>query len=241
MLSIIIPTLNEEKYLPLLLDQIKKQDFLDYEVIIADAGSIDKTLEIIKHYGHKVVPGGKVAKGRNNGVRATKGDLLLFMDADNIYLPDDFLSTLVKEFKSKNCDIATFPMYVDGNRMDKLVYKMYNWWVKSLQSIKAYASNSLIVKKEVFEKVGGFDENVKLAEDHDFARRAAKVGKFRFIEIDPVLASARRIKKEGRIKIYSKYILAAIYMETFGPIKTDIFHYWKSDTLKKKKRSKKQA
>ena len=229
MLSIIIPTLNEEKYLPLLLEHIKKQDFSDYEVIVADAGSKDQTVQIVKEYKHRVVKGGSVAYGRNQGAKAARGELLLFIDADNIYLPDDFLSELVGEFKKKNCDIATFPLYIDGNRMDKMAFKVYNWWAKKLQRFKAYATNSMIVKKEVFDRVGGFDESITLAEDHDFARRASKIGKFRYIEIDPILVSARRMEKEGRIRLYSKYILAEIYMETFGPIKKDIFRYWKKN------------
>lgn len=231
MLSIIIPTLNEEKYLPLVLEQIKKQDFSDYEVIIADAGSTDGTLKIVKEYGHRKVKGGTVARGRNQGARAARGELLLFIDADNIYLPDDFLGQLVFQFNEKKCDIATFPLYIDGNRMDKLAFEVYNWWVKKIQRFKAYATNSMIVKKSVFDRIGGFDEAITLAEDHDFARRAAKIGRFRYIELDPILVSARRMEKEGRIRIYSKYILAAIYMEAFGPIKKDIFRYWKKDKL----------
>ena len=89
MLSIIIPTLNEEKYLPPLLDSIKKQDYKDYEVIVADAGSKDKTVEIAKKYGCKVVKGGLLPAGRNRGAEASKGDLLLFLDSD-IILPPHF-------------------------------------------------------------------------------------------------------------------------------------------------------
>lgn len=229
MLSIIIPTLNEEKYLPLLLEQIRKQDFSDYEVIVADAGSSDKTVKIAKDYKCRVVKGGTVAYGRNQGARSARGQLLLFIDADNIYLPDDFLSELISQFKEKKCDIASFPLYIDGNRMDKVAYKVYNWWAKKLQNFKAYATNSMIVKKEVFDKAGGFDESITIGEDHDLARRASKIGKFRYIEIDPILVSARRMEKEGRIRIYSKYILAEIYMEAVGPIKKDIFRYWKKN------------
>ncbi|HOX29994.1 MAG TPA: glycosyltransferase [Candidatus Paceibacterota bacterium] len=233
MLSIIIPTLNEEKFLPLLLEQIKKQDFSDYEVIVADAGSSDRTVQIAREYKHRVIKGGSVAYGRNQGAKTARGELLLFIDADNIYLPDDFLSELVGQFTEKNCDIASFPLYIDGNRMDKVAYKVYNWWAKKLQNIKAYATNSMIVKKKVFDQVGGFDESITIAEDHDFARRASKIGKFRYIEIDPIFVSARRMEKEGRIRIYSKYILAEIYMEAFGPIKKDIFRYWKKETERK--------
>jgi len=82
MLSIIIPTLNEEKYLPFLLSSIKEQNFKDYEIILSDAGSEDRTIEIAKSYGCRVVKGGLPAKGRNQGARAAAGDLLLFLDSD---------------------------------------------------------------------------------------------------------------------------------------------------------------
>ena len=67
--SIIIPTYNEEEYLPVLLDSIKEQDFDDYEIIVADANSTDKTVEIAKDYGCIVVEGGLPAVGRNNGAK----------------------------------------------------------------------------------------------------------------------------------------------------------------------------
>ncbi|MEN6592532.1 MAG: glycosyltransferase family A protein, partial [Methanobacterium sp.] len=57
-ISIIIPTYNEEEYLPYLLESIKRQDFTDYEVIVADAHSTDKTREIAKSFGAKIVDGG---------------------------------------------------------------------------------------------------------------------------------------------------------------------------------------
>ena len=85
MLSIIIPALNEENYLPLLLESIKKQDFKDYEIIVADAGPKDKTVQIAKNYGCKIAPGGLPAKGRNQGAKIAQGDLLLFITADTFF------------------------------------------------------------------------------------------------------------------------------------------------------------
>jgi len=67
MLSIIIPALNEEKYLPLLLKSLKSQNFNEYEIIVVDAGSSDKTVDIAKEYGCKVVKGGVPGAGRNRG------------------------------------------------------------------------------------------------------------------------------------------------------------------------------
>lgn len=66
-ISIIVPTKNEERYLPGLLKSIKKQTVQPYEIIVADAGSTDRTVEIAKKYGAKVIKGGIPQVGRNKG------------------------------------------------------------------------------------------------------------------------------------------------------------------------------
>ncbi len=234
MLSIIIPTKNEEKYLPILLSQIKKQNFKNYEIIVADADSQDKTVEIAKSFGCKVVRGGLPARGRNEGAKVAKGDIFLFMDADNIYLPDQFLEKLISEFKRRNLGVASFPIYPKGNLIDKICYFLYNKFVEIFQNWTAFATNSVLIKREVFEKVGGFDEEVKIGEDHDLAKRASKISKFGFIKTEPVLTSPRRFEKDGRLRTYLKYIFAGIYMFFFGPIKKEFFSY-RFDDLKKDK------
>ncbi len=234
LLSIIIPALNEEEYLPILLSQIKKQKFSDYEIIVADADSKDKTVQIAQSFGCKITKGGLPAKGRNEGAKVARGKIFLFMDADNIFLPENFLENLLNEFRKRDLDVASFPIFPKGNLLDKIFYSFYNWFVKTFQRFSVWATNSVLVKREIFEKIGGFDEEIKIAEDHDFARRAAKVGKFGFIKTEPVLTSGRRFEKDGRLKTYLKYLLAGIYIIFFGPIKKDIFKY-RFDELKKKR------
>ncbi len=225
MLSIIIPTLNEEKYLPLLLEEIKKQKVDGYEIIVADGGSEDKTTEIARNYGCKIVKGGLPAKGRNEGAKEAQGEIFLFMDADNIFLPENFFKNLLEEFEKRKLDIASFPIYPQGNGFDKFAYGVYNWWVNLTQSFSAYATNSVLVKKEIHQKIGGFDEAIKMAEDHVYAKQARKFGKFGFIKTEPVLTSTRRFEQDGRAKTYLKYFLAGIYMFFLGDIKSDIFKY----------------
>ena len=235
MLSIIIPTLNEEKYLPLLLKEIKKQNSADYEIIVADAGSEDKTIEIAKNYGCKIIPGGLPARGRNEGAKIAQGDIFLFMDADNIFLPPKFLKNLLEEFEKRKLDVASFPIYPQGNGFDKFAYRIYNWWVRSVQRFSAYATNSVLVRKNIHQKIGGFDEEIKIAEDHFYAKTARKFGKFGFIKTEPILTSTRRFEKDGRLKTYFKYLLAGIYMFFFGPVKKDIFKYRFNDLKNSKK------
>ncbi len=105
MLSIILPTYNEEKYLPNLLKSIKKQSYKDYEIIIADS-SKDKTKLIAKKFKCKVVNGGYPPIARNNGAKISKHDLL-FLDADVIFKNQNFLKKFLKKIKQNNLDIAT--------------------------------------------------------------------------------------------------------------------------------------
>jgi len=77
MLSIIIPTLNEEKNLSLLLSSLKEEKG-DWEIIIADAGSTDKTLKVAEDFGCIITEGGLPAEGRNKGALKARGDIFLF-------------------------------------------------------------------------------------------------------------------------------------------------------------------
>lgn len=224
LLSIIIPTLNEEKFLPKLLKSIKKQNFSDYEIIVADAGSSDKTIKIAKNFNCKIVKGGLPAVGRNNGAKIAKGNNLLFLDSDNI-LPDYFFERLLKDFKARNLDVAFFPIYPSATKIDRALYKIYNFGAKVLEKVFPLGFNSVLIKKSLHQKIGGFDEEIKIAEDWDYIKRAAKIGKFGFIETEPVITSARRIKKEGRFKTYTIYSLTGLYMIFKGRLTSNIFKY----------------
>ncbi|MBD3208349.1 MAG: glycosyltransferase [Candidatus Nealsonbacteria bacterium] len=234
MLSIIIPTLNEGKNLPRLLKALKKQTFKDYEIIISDAGSTDRTLDIARSYGCKIVKGGLPARGRNEGAKAAQGEMLLFTDADNILVSETFLETVIKIFTERGLGVASFSIYPQGNFVDKFAYKIYNFWVKVSQSFLPHATNTILVEEEVHQAIKGFDEQVKLAEDHEYVRRASRCGKFGFIEEGVILTSARRMEEKGRVKTYLKYLLAGLYMLVLGPIKSDFFRYDMGKWLEKR-------
>lgn len=229
MLSIIIPTLNEEKYLPSLLESIQKNLTTRpglVEIIVADAGSKDKTIEIAKEYDCKIVKGGTPAKGRNKGAKTAEGDLFLFLDAD-VILPEKFFERALKEFKERNLDVATFCLQPQTKRKTKkfLFDVFYNLPILISEKILSHASQAILVKKDIFQKLGRFDEEIKFAEDHSFVRKAKKIGNFGILRSVKVLSSLRRFEKDGWVKTYLKYILAEIYMIFFGDIKRDIFKY----------------
>lgn len=226
MLSIIIPVLNEEKYLPLLLDSIKKQEFDNYEIIVADAGSQDKTIEFARSYNSKVIKGGIPAKGRNEGGKVAVGDLLLFLDADTI-LPQNFLKSSLEEFKKRNLDVASFCLEPETkNWFLKFLFDFfYNWPIKFLEKILPHGSQAILVKKSIHQKVRGFNEEIKLAEDHDYVRRINKISRFGIIKSSRVFSSLRRFNKDGWLKTYFKFILCELHMIFLGPVKSDIFRY----------------
>ncbi len=223
-LSIIIPTLNEEKYLPILLGSIKNQDFLDYEIIVADAGSKDKTIDIAKKYGCKIVEGGLLPFGRNRGADVAKGEVLLFLDAD-IFLPAHFLRNSFEDFERRNLGIAGFPIFPLSDKIiDKFWYRFFNLYSWILHKISPHCVAAIMARKEVHEKIGGFDEKIVFVEDYSYTREAAKVARFGLIK-QPFFVSVRRFDKDGRFTICLKYALAELHILFIGPIKSDIFNY----------------
>ncbi|MCK5044541.1 glycosyltransferase [Candidatus Parcubacteria bacterium] len=230
-LSIIIPALNEEKNLPKLLNSLKEQSFSDYEIIIADAGSKDKTAAIAKKYGCKIIAGGLPAKGRNEGAKVAQGKLFLFLDADMI-LHSSFLEKLIDQFEKKKLDIASCSIY-PNKKVDKFFHAFYNIWAKLLEDVVPHASEVILIKREFHEIIRGFDKDIKIAEDHSYARKAARFGKFGFLLELKAGTSSRRFEKDGRAKTYVKLVLAGVYLFLLGDIKSDIFKY-KFDHYSKK-------
>lgn len=234
MLSIIVPTLNEEKYLPMLLASIKSQNFSsfgwaqdrDYEIIIADAGSKDKTLEIAKQYNCRIIPGGLPSKGRNDGAKVASGKLLFFIDADAT-LPSDFFEKSLKEFEEKNLDFASFGLSpIEGTKIHKLAFDMfYNWYIYAVEKILPHAAMGILAKRDLFLKLNGYDETIKLAEDHDLGRRAKKIASYGIIKSTKINVSDRRFRKDGWIKTAVKYFLCELHMIFIGPVRSDIFEY----------------
>lgn len=226
LLSIVIPTLNEEKYLPGLLESIKGQNFKDYEIIVADAGSEDRTVEIARSFGCRVVKGGRLPRGRNKGAEVAKGDFILFLDADS-RLEKDSLNELLKEFKRRKLVVAgcLFEPFGQKKKWRILYTIFFNLPLLLSQRFLPHLAAFILVKKGIHQKIGGFNEDIKILEDCEYARRAAKLGKFGILRSRKFFYSQRRFKEEGFFKNYLKYILADLHLIFLGPVKSDIFKY----------------
>ena len=206
-ISIIIPTYNEEEYLPKLLESIKSQDFTDYEVIVADAQSDDNTREIAKDYGCVVVEGGLPGPGRNRGAEVAQGEILLFLDSD-LELTENYLSNVVEEFESEELGIAITQMTpLSEKKRDKYLHDLANWFMIAVENIKPHGAGcyGIISKKELHDEVGGFDENLNFGEDTDYIERVAEISEFKVLRNARIGVSTRRLEEEGLYTLLKQY------------------------------------
>lgn len=215
--SIVIPTLNEEKCLPLLLGDLAKQTFADFEVIHVDGSSEDKTVKIAQSYKKtlsiltKVVQKKNVAWQRNAGGKLAKGEWVIFMDADN-RLPSYFLQGIKYQLE-KHFEVDVFTCWVEvGNQVTfsksienaiNLGYEMYSFIGKEA------ALGALIgAKKQVCRQIQ-FQEKSQIFEDSLFVKECVDAGyQFRIFREPKYIYSLRRLTKEGSLKLL-KIITAA--------------------------------
>ena len=206
-ISIIIPTYNEEEYLPKLLESIKSQDFTDYEIIVADAQSDDNTREIAKEYGCVVVEGGLPGPGRNRGAEVAQGEILLFLDSD-LELTENYLSNVIEEFESEDLGIAITQMTpLSEKKRDKYLHDLANWFMIAVENIKPHGAGcyGIISKKELHDEVDGFDENLSFGEDTDYIERVAEISEFKVLRNARIGVSTRRLEEEGLYTLLKQY------------------------------------
>lgn len=191
LVSVVITTKNEEKVLPRMLESIKKQTFRKLEVILVDNYSTDNTLKIADNYHIKYYTfGPERSAQRNFGARQAKGDFLLFLDAD-MELSRDVVKECVEAFKlGKNIAGIIIP--------EKSIAK--NFWEK----IKAFERSfynlegddttdaARFFKKNIFSRVGGYDEAITGPEDWDLPENIQTKG-YRIRRITSVIMHHERI------------------------------------------------
>jgi glycosyltransferase involved in cell wall biosynthesis len=214
--SIIIPTLNEEKIIKNLLNQLTDSELkskFDYEIIISDGGSSDKTLEIAKEYDVKIIEKPKntkqnIAMGRNAGGFAASGNILIFFNADiTIENPLKLFLTIKNDFENSDylamtCDVRVSPE--EEILIDKIFHTIYNRYLEFLNYIHIGMGRGEchIVRKEVFVKVNGYDEKLAAGEDFDLFRRIRYLGKIAWRRDLKVFESPRRYRKLGYLKVW---------------------------------------
>ncbi|MBI5464989.1 glycosyltransferase family 2 protein [Candidatus Gottesmanbacteria bacterium] len=215
LVSVVIPAYNEEKYLPKTLESLKDQahsDF-DYEVIVVDSQSRDKTTEVAQRYGAQVlsIPKKTPAFARQKGVEQAKGEIIICLDADTL-APKDLLRTVIFEFK-KDPNLVGLTGIIDGwggALWQNFLYKWVNALFAKLNYFlgrPGFQGQSFAFRKEAFLKIGGFRTELHTGEDFDLGIRMAKIGKVKFLLKTFGVSSLRRTK-EGLSKTVSRGFLS---------------------------------
>ncbi len=195
MISIIIPTYNEEVNIAELIAEIKKRDHekLILEIIVSDGQSTDRTVSKASNAGATVVVCEK--KGRaaqmNYGASVANGEIFYFLHADSIP-PEDFSTHILNALKSK---------YISGCFRLAFDYKHWflkanSWFTRFDVNAVRFGDQSLFVTKKVFRECNGFDENLLLMEDQEIIHRIKKYGKF-IVMNGAVITSARKYIDNG--------------------------------------------
>jgi len=227
-ISVIIPTLNEEKLIESMLRQFKNEikNHYDIELILSDGGSSDNTVEIASRYVDKIlIQDDKLTKnisiGRNRGFLRTNGDVLVFLNADTRFSDINAFFNLVRSFYNNNSFVAiAFPVRVfpeEEKLSDKLFHKFYNFYVRILNKffIGMGRGECHVIKRKVFEKVGGYNETLFAGEDFDLYKRIRKFGRILFAKDNIIYESPRRYRKYGYIKVFFDWAKNAISVVLF--------------------------
>lgn len=220
-ISIVIPAYNEEAYLAQTIRSALEQDYSDFEVIVVNNGSTDRTEKVARGFpGVTVVNESRrgLLWAREAGWLAASGSIIANMDAD--CLPDrDWLSKGALYFKDARVSAASGPYdYYDGGlvfRYVTLYMQMSIFWLTSktiqLPGIRAGAlmiGGNNLIRAEALKKAGGYNTALTFyGEDTDTAKRMSKYGEVVFSNRLIMKTSARRFKAEGIVTLGLKYLI----------------------------------
>lgn len=205
--SIIVPTLNEEKYLPLLLESLLCLES-EVEVIVVDGNSKDGTERVVREYESRFKQGSSlrfvksdvrsIAAQRNLGASLARHETLVFSDADAL-VPSETYGMLLSSFERYGYAVAA-PRIVPIE--PGFILKFFQHWFFVTQLTlfafgrPFFGGGFVITRRSVFEKVGGFNPEIVLGEDVDYSLKASKLGRSRLF-FTPLPISSRRLIKYG--------------------------------------------
>ncbi len=206
-LSIIIPTFNEASCIRETISYLRKSlGDQEVQILVSDGGSTDGTLAIAQSAGAETVlsPQKGRAAQMNFGAAQTTGDVLYFLHADTLP-PADF-HTHLETALAKGADCGCYRMRFDTEHW---FLKANAWFTRFNMPFFRFGDQSLFVRRQAFEKTGGFKEDHIVMEDQDLVRRLSK--KYRFVVLPQIITtSARKYLENGVYRTQSTFFV--IYM-----------------------------
>lgn len=227
--SVVIPTLNEELFLPKLLTSLTLQTKKNFDVTVVDGSSKDNTVALAKAMKDKlptlqVIVNDKanLSLQRNIGAKRSYGEWLVFVDADSVLLPHFFdrIGQFIIQYDPK---IFTTWFSPDSEiHGDVIVTLVCNIFLEAGIMLKRPLAPGMltVVRRTVYDAVGGFTETLRWGEDYDFSKRATEKGyELKILHETLCVWSQRRMRKQGKIATLSFYtkasLLALLTKKTF--------------------------
>lgn len=232
MISIVIPTFQEEKVIGLTLRSLKSRLTIPHEIIVSDGGSKDKTVDIAAEHADRVVvySGTKrqtIAQGRNDGARVAQGEFLVFLDADCVIRdPDSFFRTASSAFESTTNLVALTALLrvlpENETSSDRIVSEIVNLVVVFKNNVlhkgEAPGGEFQMVPKQAFDRVGGYREDLITREDRDLFFRLSKIGRTRCEPRLTVFHTGRRAHTIGWSRLIVLFLVNTISFHVRGRV-----------------------
>ena len=206
-ISIIIPTYNEELYIGNLVSYLKKQAS-PAEIIVTDGGSHDQTFQLAKEAGAITVlsPQKGRASQMNYGASIAIGDVLYFVHAD-AFPPQNFVPDILSAI-TNGYDLGRYTTKFISN---KSLLRINEWLTRFDFFICMGGDQTLFIRKKLFNKLGGFKEEMQLMEEFEFCARARKEGRYKIMN-GSALISARKYEKNNWLHVQkANYKVVQLY------------------------------
>ena len=247
MISVVMPLYNKEKSVRSTLESVLNQSYTDWELVIVDDGSTDNSLIVVREklseLGNEKVKvfhqeNGGVCSARNRGIQEAKGEYIALLDGDDLW-DKEYLAEQVKmilDFPDAAMWGINFAEMDNGKLVRKLETALpdgYRGYVENYFQMKGrisdlFCSSSVVIRKDVFDKVGVFDERIKYAEDDDMWWRIIATHKVAFYDRYMVYyrfdAENRALQRKVQLKHFLPYFIDKYQHLVFRQNK--VFYQW---------------
>ena len=236
-LSVIIPSYNEERYLPATLTRVTKALAVagcSSEILVVDNDSHDKTRAISESFGARVISESEhnISRVRNTGAKHANGNVLVFIDADTL-VPESLFQRVGRAMEDERCFGGA--VAVEWAEFQRTWMKFYllggKFWTKVFNMKQGAAQ---FCRKSAFEKLNGYDETIFMGEDVEFYWRLSKFakqngGRVYFIEDLHVVTSSRRFDK---MNLWKTFLLTNPMFIPFAWRKKKWWKDWYEDAVR---------
>ncbi len=220
LVSIVIPTRNEQDRIASILESINGQTYKNIETIVVDGGSKDNTVKIAKNLGAKVVKETGTFKSlpnaKNQGVKLARGELVIVLDADNELNPE-FVTEAVKSYKKGVLGLKCTVEWTEDTVVERILRAV-------VAKEKGVSPLPMIIPKKYRLAVGGWDPSLGFGEDRDFRRRVGDFVKKNKLKIG--------YSKKSIIKLHMPHTLSELIKQQRWYGRTILFYLNRSDDWK---------